>query len=38
VAAKVGAVRLIDNDGACGVAPDPVGGDALVLVKTGEER
>ncbi len=38
VAAKVGAVRLIDNDGACGVAPDHAEGDALVLVKTGEER
>ena len=38
VAARVGPVRLIDNEGA--LAPDPAGDDAspLVLTNTGEER
>jgi pantoate--beta-alanine ligase len=37
VAARVGAVRLIDNEGACGV-PSGVDGVGRVLVNTGEER
>jgi pantoate--beta-alanine ligase len=37
VAARVGAIRLIDNEGASCAGPEVVAGD-LVLVKTGEER
>jgi len=38
VAARVGAVRLIDNDGACCAGDGGGAGEGLVLVNTGEER
>ena len=38
VAAKVGAVRLIDNEGVRCRRPNTARADALVLVQTGEER